>query len=507
MSMRFSIANRIRTVYRALAMKIVFLAFVFLLIPVILYHLFESADAQQSRLLQRTVEEKGTLIASVLQPRLAGFQGESPEQLQHALDALVAEGGNIKVLVRYDDRPGGGFLYIASAPAVSSDYLEQERAELIKLGVFDRLAPSCDGSALPSVRFTNPAGRPELLTSVTPVHIGKSCWVVITSQAVEAILGASIGQSVWQTETVRIAAIIYILGAVLVAWLFLDIWRNLAGFRKTARKILTQGAGQVSFREMNTIPELTGVADDFDSLVAALKQSKDFIIQAAEENAHALKAPLAVIAQAIEPLKRATSASDVQAQRSLELIERSTARLDLLVSAARDLEQVAAEVISTNSKPIDLSGYLSQLVTAFEPTLNAEGKHLHSDIEHGVQAYATEEAVESIIENLLENAASFTESGGTVTVRLSMENRFAHLTIADNGPGVPEANLPLIFERYFSARSQTRDCAPASGPTDNHYGLGLWIVRRNVEGLGGRISASNRDEGGFAVTASLRAAG
>jgi two-component system sensor histidine kinase ChvG len=88
-----------------------------------------------------------------------------------------------------------------------------------------------------------------------------------------------------------------------------------------------------------------------------------------------------------------------------------------------------------------------------------------------------------------------------------MENRFAHLTIADNGPGVPEANLPLIFERYFSARSQTRDCAPASAPTDNHYGLGLWIVRRNVEGLGGRISASNRDEGGFAVTASLRAAG
>jgi two-component system sensor histidine kinase ChvG len=506
MPMKLSVAHRIRMVYRTLAMKIVFLALVFLLIPLILYRLFESADAQQSRLLQRTVEEKGTLIALVLQPRLAGFQGETPEQLQHALDELVAEGGNIKVLVRYDDRPGGGFLYIASAPAVSADYLEQERAELIKLGVFDRLAPTCDGSALPSVRFTNPAGRPELLTSVTPVHIGKSCWVVITSQAVEAILGPSIGEPVWRTPTVRIAAIIYVLGAVLVAWLFLDIWRNLDGFRTTARKIRTQGAGQVTFREMNTIPELTGVADDFDSLVAALKQSRDFIIQAAEENAHALKAPLAVIAQAIEPLKRATSPSDLQAQRSLELIERSTARLDLLVSAARDLEQVAAEVISTNSKPIDLSSYLSQLVAAFEPTLNAEGKHLDCDIEHGVQAYATEEAVESIIENLLENAASFTEVGGTVTVRLSVADRFAHLTIADSGPGVPEANLPLIFERYFSARSQSRDCAVASGPADNHYGLGLWIVRRNVEGLGGRISACNRDEGGFAVTASLRAA-
>ena len=502
--MKSSLAHRVRTFFRAMAVKIAVLALIFLLIPLILYHLFQSADAQQGRLLQRTVEEKGTLIASVLRPRLAAFQEETPERLQHALDELIAEGGNIRLLVRYDDRAGPGFLYVASAPAVTADYLEQERAEFIKLGVFDRLAPSCDGPAAPSVRFTNPAGRPELLTSVTPVHIGKSCWVVITSQAVEAILGSSIGEPVWRTSTVHIAGIIYVLGAVLVAWLFMDIWRSLAGFRNTARLIRNHGAGQVSFREMNTIPELTGVADDFDSLVAALKQSKDFIIQAAEENAHALKAPLAVIAQAIEPLKRATSASDHQAQRSLELIERSVARLDLLVSAARDLEEVAAEVISANSRPIDLSGYLARLVAAFEPTLNAEGKHLASDISRGVQAYATEEAVESIIENLLENAASFTQSGGTVSVRLSLENRFAHLTIADSGPGVPEANLPLIFERHFSARSQTRDC---EGPTDHHYGLGLWIVRRNVEGLGGRISARNRDEGGFAVTASLRAAG
>jgi two-component system, OmpR family, sensor histidine kinase ChvG len=506
--MSLRLAHRIRTFYRALAIKIIFLALVFLLIPLILYNLFQSADAQQGRLLQRTVEEKGTLIASVLKPRLAAFESETPDQLQHALDELVAQGGNIKLLVRYDDRPESGFLYIASAPAVSADYLEQERAELIKLGVFGRLAPTCDDTDAPAVRFTNPAGRPEVLTSQTPVHIGKSCWVVITSQAVEDILGTSIGQPVWRTPTIEIAAMIYILCAVLVAWLFIDIWRNIDGFRATARRIRTHGAGRVTFREMNTIPELTGVADDFDSLVAALKQSKDFIIQAAEENAHALKAPLAVIAQAIEPLKRATSPSDIQARRSLELIERSTARLDLLVSAARDLEQVAAETIYANSQPIDLSSYLSQLAAAFEPTLNAEGKHLDCDIEPGVQAYATEEAVESIIENLLENAASFTESGGTVTVRLKRADRFAHLTIADSGPGVPEANLPLIFERHFSARSQTRDCVTASGAglADHHSGLGLWIVRRNVEGLGGRISAKNRDEGGFAVTASLRAA-
>ena len=88
-------------------MKIAVLALIFLLIPLILYHLFQSADAQQGQLLQRTVEEKGTLIASVLRPRLAAFEEETPERLQHALDELIAEGGNIRLLVRYDGAGAG----------------------------------------------------------------------------------------------------------------------------------------------------------------------------------------------------------------------------------------------------------------------------------------------------------------------------------------------------------------------------------------------------------------
>ncbi|HEX3487170.1 MAG TPA: HAMP domain-containing sensor histidine kinase [Micropepsaceae bacterium] len=493
--------------YRAFAIKIIFLAIIFLFVPIVFYKLFQIADAQQSALLQRTVEEKGNLVASVLQPRLEAFDSEPPERLQAALDQLLSNGTNIKVLARPEMSPAtGGFLYVASAPATSADYLEQERDELIRLGIFDRLAPSCDGETRPTMRFTNPAGHPEILTSVSAMHAGKNCWVVITSQSTAAILNTSIGQPVWRTPIIRVAMFVYLLSAVVVAWLFVDIWRSIDRFRTAARKIRVHGAGEVTFREMNTIPELTGVADDFDSLVGALKQSKDFIIQAAEENAHALKAPLAVISQAIEPLKRAVPHGNLQAQRSLDVIERSITRLDLLVSAARDLEQAAADAIYSNSRPINLSAYLTQLIGAYQTTLTAEGKVLRSDIEPDVHAYATEEAMESIIENLLENAASFTSQGGTIIVTLKTSNAHAHLTIADDGPGVPNDNLPLIFERHFSARSQARESTNAPIPTDNHYGLGLWIVRRNVEGLGGRIAAVNRAGGGFAVTASFRAA-
>ena len=505
--MGHSLPSKIYAGFRTLALKIMLLAVIFLFVPIIFYRLFQIADTQQSALLQRTVEEKGTLIASVLTPRLADFESEPPERLQQALNEIQQQGTNIKVLVRpVGSADTEGFLYVASAPSTTAQYLEQERDELVQLGLFDKLAPTCNGEKAPAQRFTHPAGTPESLTSVTPIHIGQSCWVVVTSQSTAAILATSIGQPVWRTPAVTLAILIYLLSAVVVAWLFTDIWRNIDRFRTAARKIRSHGEGNVTFREMNTIPELNGVADDFDSLVTALKQSKDFIIQAAEENAHALKAPLAVIAQAIEPLKRAVPANNAQATRSLELIERSTARLDILVSAARDLEQAAADAIYSNSRPINLSAYLAQLIAAYEATLTAEGKSLRTDIEPDVHAYATEEAMESILENLLENAASFTEHGGMIEVTLKVTDHQAHLTVADNGPGVPADNLPLIFERHFSARSQTRETPDALLQTDNHFGLGLWIVRRNVEGLGGKIAAANREGGGFAVTASFRAA-
>src|SRR5215831_889977 len=300
--MGHSLPSKIYAGFRTLALKIMLLAVIFLFVPIIFYRLFQVADTQQSALLQRTVEEKGALIASVLTPRLAAFQTEPPERLQQALDEILSQGTNIKVLVRpVGSSDSEGFLYVASSPVTTGQYLEQERDELIRLGLFDKLAPSCNGQRQPTQRFTNPAGAAEILTSVTPIHIGMSCWVVVTSQSTAAILSTSIGQPVWRTPAVTIAILVYLLSAVIVAWLFADIWRNIDRFRTAARKIRVHGEGDVTFREMNTIPELTGVADDFDSLVTALKQSKDFIIQAAEENAHALKAPLAVISQAIEP--------------------------------------------------------------------------------------------------------------------------------------------------------------------------------------------------------------
>ena len=89
------VLSRIHAFTGTLAIKIILLGAVFLLVPVIFYRLFQIADAQQTEFLVRTVEQKGTLIASLLTPHLARFQDESPDELQRFLESEIVRWGKV----------------------------------------------------------------------------------------------------------------------------------------------------------------------------------------------------------------------------------------------------------------------------------------------------------------------------------------------------------------------------------------------------------------------------
>jgi two-component system sensor histidine kinase ChvG len=107
--------------------------------------------------------------------------------------------------------------------------------------------------------------------------------------------------------------------------------------------------------------------------------------------------------------------------------------------------------------------------------------------------------VETVIENLLDNAVSFSPDGESIGVRLEPREGLAELLIGDCGPGVPPENISRIFDRYFSQRT-----APANAENQGpHFGIGLWIARRNVEALGGSIHAENRRPHGLLMRVRL----
>ena len=120
---------------------------------------------------------------------------------------------------------------------------------------------------------------------------------------------------------------------------------------------------------------------------------------------------------------------------------------------------------------------------------------MSADLVPGLFVLGTEEMVESIAENLIDNAVSFAPSGSEILVHLTHDDTFAHLTVSDQGPGVPAAQLERIFDRYYVERA-----AEASNePVERRFGIGLSIARRHVEAMGGTIEAENRVPHGLAV--------
>jgi two-component system sensor histidine kinase ChvG len=234
--------------------------------------------------------------------------------------------------------------------------------------------------------------------------------------------------------------------------------------------------------------------------VDALIETQRRMKEAAEENSHALKTPLAVIAQSVEPIRRVLPSTDGAAARALVLIERSVARLDAMVSAQRDLDDSGADLIYPVRQPMDFSEFLTVLLKSYEATLAVQGKRLRLAIAPDLMAYTNEDAMEPVVENLLENAASFTPVGGLIDVVLHIEGGSVCLRVLDRGPGVDPSHLPHIFERAASFR---KDGVDDLASNFGHQGLGLWIVRRNVESLGGSVAARNRAQGGFEISVCL----
>ncbi len=101
---------------------------------------------------------------------------------------------------------------------------------------------------------------------------------------------------------------------------------------------------------------------------------------------------------------------------------------------------------------------------------------------------AVEGRVVQVLRNLIANAQSFSPRSGRIGLAAREVDGMVEVSIEDEGPGIPEANLEHIFDRFYSERPQGEDFG-------QHSGLGLSISRQIVEALRGRITAENRRDG------------
>lgn len=448
-------------------------------------------------MLLKSVGEQGRVMSQALTPILLTNDRPSLPQLGREL-ARFAGDTNVKLL--YAPTGDSSFFYVASWPTVPAAQLDMERERLAQQGVLDRLSSSCQGDLPFAVRYRTPAGDDEIVTSTTPIKAPTGCWALVTSFSAGAYPGSNLGRPYWATPEVRIAAAAYIAMAFLTFTAFWGIRRGLYRFTERARAIRERQAGKGSFSATNEVPELTVVAYEFDRMVEVLDRSAQSIRRAAEDNAHAFKTPIAVIRQSLEPLKRAVGEQNPRGSRALGLIESSLDKLDGLVASARRLDETTADLIDTARAPVNLSQLLKHLLQTHTETAASQQIVFRGHIDTEVVVFADEGMLETVIENLLENAISFSPKASGIGVTLEARGRMAELVIADSGPGVAPENLQRIFERYFSQRPHRNEDGDSEA---THFGIGLWIARRNIEALGGKIRAENRLPHGLVMRVTL----
>src|SRR5207237_1300570 len=184
-------------------------------------------------------------------------------------------------------------------------------------------------------------------------------------------------------------------------------------------------------------------------------------------------------------------------QRAIGVVEQSLDRLDGLVASARSLDEAVADVIAEPRVPVDLGhvvGRLVQIRSAILASrgvtivLTSHGLTITADLLPGLFVLGTEEMIETVLENLIDNAVSFSPPKSEILIHLTRDGAFAVLTVSDQGPGVPAGQLDRIFDRYYSERR----AEAASDNPSSYFGIGLWIARRNVEAMGGTGDGGTR---------------
>ncbi|MTJ80745.1 MAG: HAMP domain-containing histidine kinase [Telmatospirillum sp.] len=494
-------AKILRLLSSSLAGKIIALAAIFLVVPVILYNKFAAADAERQAFMLHNLQVEGRLAAEVLEPILTRAGARAPLDAARAVQDIGNDQVQVKLLLRPSLQTDSFFL-VAANPAVETGALDIERQRLADTGILGKLDQSCNGDQPLAVHYAGQSGRNELLTSISSFHTQAGCWVIVTSYALDNLAGSSLARPFSEAPEVRLAMLFYGLMAILTVLAVAGTLIDLRAFARLARRIRQEGPpGQKSFAKVAAIPELVPVAREFDRMVGTLDASARSLREAAEDNAHALKAPIGVITQSLEPLRQATTADPLCVQ-SLGIIERALSRLTSLVNAARRLDEAAAELINAPLRPVDLAELARGMAASFDRIHAPDGIRVVAETQKSARVLGTDESLETVFENLLDNAISFSPPSGVVRIEVGMTGRRVRVRVDDQGPGVPPERMAMLFRRNMSWRPPKH----AVEGEPEHFGIGLSVVRRTIEMLGGEVSAENRIEGGFRITVILPAA-
>ena len=363
----------------------------------------------------------------------------------------------------------------------------------------------------------DPAGSVEG-RRLAPGELAQGAPITVGDNQVGTALVTTLEQTTGQSERflqqVNRAILLAVLGAGTLAMLLVGFltWRLTRPLRTLTEAADAIAAGDLD-QQVKVPPgdEIGDLALAFNQMAAQLGRAEALRRQLTADIAHELRTPLSVIQGNVEALQDGVFPLTREA---LAPIHTKTTLLIRLVEDLRQLALAETDALTLELTVLDVVPLVREVVAEFQANASARQITLTLEVPPALPpVVADRQRIVQVLDNLLGNALRHAPAGGVVSVRAGVTGPMARvpavveddmlvLAIHDSGPGIPPADLPNVFERFYRAEKGRGRATDGSGS-----GLGLAIARSLIRAHGGTIGAANAPEGGAIFWFTLTLAG
>lgn len=225
----------------------------------------------------------------------------------------------------------------------------------------------------------------------------------------------------------------------------------------------------------------------FEHLAEAARMKSEFVSIVS----HQLRSPLSNLKWSIEFLMSGRAGHlDVKQLEYVASLKENTGRMVSLVTDLLKVSQIDQGTLPLEYAPFSLPDLARKVIASFESYANAHNVRFDMSIQESVSdAYADQEKVKWVFENLVDNAIRYSAGEATVSIVVVSKNSFLHCEVWDTGVGIPFDDQKHIFQKFFRSKSVLRYETEGTG-------LGLYIAKAYIEKMGGRIGFTSRPNKG-----------
>lgn len=247
--------------------------------------------------------------------------------------------------------------------------------------------------------------------------------------------------------------------------------------------------------------EVRRVAESFNSMASQVKTTqaaqRDFVANVS----HDLKTPLTAISGWSQALLDGAAETPDELQHAADTIYNEAARMARLVNELLDLARIESGQLQLTRREVDLSEVVADVYRGQLPRARAKQIELRLDAPLPLPVFGDPDRLAQVFTNLADNALAYSPPGGEVRLTARAAGDWVEGVITDTGPGIPEEELPRVFERFYRLEKSR-----ARGENGRGSGLGLAIVYELVTAHGGQVQVSSEVGRGSAFVVRLPAA-